>query len=96
MQAIASIQAADVVDQLPQPRRPKKYYKRANPLDELPDVEFKRRYRFCKATIAYIVELVRVDLQKDLRGGGLTPELQVLTAIRCWGRKEVNNVAFIS
>ncbi|RVE41388.1 hypothetical protein evm_013966 [Chilo suppressalis] len=52
------------------------------------DVEFTRRYRFNKNTIALIIDLDRQVLQLDSRGCGTTPELQVLTAIRCCGRPE--------
>ena len=56
----------------------------------LNDEEFRKRYRFKKSTAHFIVNLVRDDLQLDSRGSGTSPEIQVLTAIRCWGRREVN------
>ncbi|KAI8430399.1 hypothetical protein MSG28_000684 [Choristoneura fumiferana] len=93
MQAIQAIRAMEAVNLLPQPRRRKVYNQRANPIEDLPDIEFRRRYRFDKETVQFIIQLVRADLTKDRRGASLTPELQVLTAIRCWGRKEVQDDA---
>ncbi|CAG9138332.1 unnamed protein product [Plutella xylostella] len=91
MEAVQAIAAIDVVENLPR-RRIKLYNARADPFS-LPDVEFRSRYRFQKDTMNYIIDLVRDDIVVDQRGCGTTPELQVLTAIRCWGRREVQDDA---
>lgn len=86
MQALEAIAAIAVAENAS--RRKKVYQPRYDPFS-LQDVEFKRRYRFSKDTATYIINLVRQDLQLDPRGCSTSPELQVLTAIRCWGRREV-------
>ncbi|XP_045761032.1 putative nuclease HARBI1 [Maniola jurtina] len=88
MQALQAIAAIENVENPTRRRRQKVYQKRFDPFS-LPDIEFKRRYRFSKDTARFIINLVRQDLQLDSRGCGTSPELQVLTAIRCWGRREV-------
>lgn len=87
MQALQAIAAIEYIEN--PTRRQKLYQKRIDPFS-LPDIEFKRRYRFNKDTARFIINLVRQDLQLDSRGCGTSPELQVLTAIRCWGRREVS------
>ncbi|XP_041974078.1 putative nuclease HARBI1 [Aricia agestis] len=57
-------------------------------MDAISKDDFRKKYRFTKESVRYIVSLVSEELQKDRRGGGITPELQVLTALRCWGRRE--------
>lgn len=71
-----------------QSRRPKIYKMRKDPF-ELCDLEFKSRYRFSKNSVHKIVELVKNDLVLNKRGAGTSPHLQVLIALRCWGRREV-------
>ncbi|XP_045760988.1 uncharacterized protein LOC123864534 [Maniola jurtina] len=87
MQALQAIAAIEYVENSTRRRR-KRYQKRYDPFS-LPDIDFKRRYRFNKEDTRFIINLVRQDLQLDSRGCGTSPELQVLTAIRCWGRREV-------
>ncbi|CAG5052114.1 unnamed protein product [Parnassius apollo] len=89
MQALQALEAMEQLGNAPHRRR-KVYQKRYDPFS-LPDVEFKKRYRFNKHTASFIIDLVRQDLQLDPRGCGTSPELQVLTAIRCWGRREVQD-----
>ncbi|XP_063826029.1 putative nuclease HARBI1 [Ostrinia nubilalis] len=73
-------------------RRRKLYRQRSNPFD-LRDLNFKIKYRFNKDTVRTIIDLVEDDLVQSARGGGTCPELQVLVAIRCWGRREVQDDA---
>lgn len=87
MQAIRALQTIAIIENIP--RRRKTYQKRYDPFS-LPDEEFQRRYRFKKPTLKFIIDLVREDIKLDNRGRGTSPELQVLTAIRCWGRREVS------
>ncbi|XP_028173906.1 putative nuclease HARBI1 [Ostrinia furnacalis] len=97
MEALLTLQTLETLEAIERiegaenaPRRQKIYQERCDPFS-LPDVEFKRRYRFNKNTMNFIIDLVRQDLQLDSRGCGTSPELQVLTAIRCWGRREVQD-----
>ena len=89
MQAIQALDAIIAIQNLMPRRRRKVYKKRYDPFI-LPDEEFQRRYRFTKTTCRFIIDLVKENLQQDSRGCGTSPELQVLTAIRCWGRREVS------
>ncbi|KAK4882436.1 hypothetical protein RN001_005755 [Aquatica leii] len=45
---------------------------------------------FNKETIRYIVGLVTDELTLDNRGCGTPPQLQVLIAIPCWGRRDIS------
>ncbi|KAL0811964.1 hypothetical protein ABMA28_009362 [Loxostege sticticalis] len=63
-------------------RRRKLYRQRINSFD-----------LFNKNTVRTIIDLVENDLVQSARGGGTCPELQVLVAIRCWGRREVQDDA---
>lgn len=69
-------------------RRQKVYKKRINPFD-LSEENFKTQYRFSKNYAKEIVRIVRADLELDGRGCAVTPELQVLIALRAWTRPEV-------
>ncbi|XP_050500857.1 putative nuclease HARBI1 [Diabrotica virgifera virgifera] len=57
-----------------------------NPMEFYQDVEFRRRYRFNKDTVAdTILPLVFEDLRKpDNRGLPIPPMLQLLTCLRCY------------
>lgn len=69
-------------------RQPKTYKKRRDPF-LMPNDQFKSRYRFKKTTVRKIVEMVKPDIELDTRGCGTSVALQVLVALRCWGRREV-------
>lgn len=69
-------------------RLPKQYKKRVDPMG-LDDVEFRYKYRFTKENMKKIINLVKEELEVDKRGGGISPDLQVMSAIRYWGRHEV-------
>ncbi|CAH3966476.1 unnamed protein product [Pieris brassicae] len=66
-------------------RARKKYKMRFNPLN-MPDDTFRQYYRFTKQNMLKIVDLLRNDLEVDLRGGGVPVELQVMAVIRYWAR----------
>lgn len=91
MQALHSLDVIEMIEQLESTstRRRKVYRSRSDPFS-LDDEDFRKRYRFKKSTATYIINLVRDDLNLDRRGSGTSPEIQVLTAIRCWGRREVS------
>ncbi|XP_028165146.1 putative nuclease HARBI1 [Ostrinia furnacalis] len=64
--------------------------RRANPfLLEEPD--FKSKYRFSKRFGQKLVDLLREDLAHDPRGCPLSPELQVVCALRNWARHEIQD-----
>lgn len=88
MEAIRAIEAIELIENRP-PRKRKVYKQRSDPF-LLREDDFRQRYRFSKETAAFIINLVRCDLEKDRRGAGTSPELQVLTAIGCWGRPDVS------
>lgn len=50
------------------------------------DKKFRRKYRFSKAGVMFLVQLFGNSLFKDKRGGGLSSVLQILITLRCWGR----------
>lgn len=70
-------------------RTPKTYKPRYNPM-ELDEIYFRRKYRFTKANMTRVINLVRSDLEGSPRGGHIPADLQVMAAIRYWGRNEVN------
>lgn len=70
-------------------RRKKKYSKRFNPMMELTEYDFRYKYRFSKDNMRKLISLVREDLDGDRRGGRVSVDLQVMAAIRYWGRNEV-------
>lgn len=71
-------------------RKTKSYKNRFDPFD-LDDKSFKSKYRFTKAYARKIIDLVKDDIKKDKRGGAISPELQVLTALRSWARQEIQD-----
>jgi len=63
-------------------RRPIRIVRRADHVFEMPDAEFKRTFRFDKASVAFIVDLLRDQLHHvNNRGRPLTPEQQVCLAL---------------
>ncbi|XP_045456074.1 putative nuclease HARBI1 [Melitaea cinxia] len=92
MQALHSLDVIEAIEVENSTRRRKVYKSRSDPFS-LNDEDFRKRYRFKKSTATYIIDLVRDDLNLDRRGSGTSPEIQVLTAIRCWGRREVQEDA---
>lgn len=92
MQALQSLEAIERIARVQnRPFRRKVYRNRIDPFS-LDDEDFRKRYRFMKSTATFIINLVREDLMLDRRGSGISPEIQVLTAIRCWGRREVSKM----
>ncbi|XP_059049820.1 putative nuclease HARBI1 [Achroia grisella] len=89
MEAITTISTINLID-MSRIRQKKTFKKKVNPF-LLPDKCFKYKYRFNKSTARYIISLVYDQLKQDPRGGAVSPELQVLTALRCWGRREVQD-----
>ncbi|XP_047543246.1 putative nuclease HARBI1 [Vanessa atalanta] len=70
-------------------RKRKVYNTRANPMEELSEEDFKKRYRFSKENMEKIINILRNDLSMDNRGGSISVELQVMAVIRYWGRHEI-------
>ncbi|CAH2109158.1 unnamed protein product [Euphydryas editha] len=94
MQALHSLDVIQTMEQLEHSTRRRKVYRISDSFS-LDDVDFPKRYRFKKSTANYIINLVRDDLNLDRRGfeTGQSPEIQFLTAIRCSGRREVQEDA---
>ena len=64
-------------------RRNRVFRDKLNPLDVYDDIELFERFRFGRIDILRIVEEIRADLSFGYRRKGyLSPELQVLTALR--------------
>jgi len=62
------------------------YRPRPDLLATLNDCELRRRYRFDKASIIYITDLIRADiLHESSRSHSLCPEIQVMAALRYLG-----------
>lgn len=55
--------------------------------------EFRIKYRFSKENTKKLIKLVEADLiGKGKRNGGcIPPYIQVLAALRCWGRNQVQD-----
>lgn len=67
-----------------------RYRVRINPFIELSDEDFRQKYRFTKRYAMKIVDLLREDLTRDARGCPVSPEIQVVCALRSWARHEVS------
>ncbi|XP_045459870.1 putative nuclease HARBI1 [Melitaea cinxia] len=66
----------EVEDQMPMSRV--KHYKICkNPLEELEETEFKLKYRFCKSTAIFIIDMVKDKLAGDARVGFIPPHLKI-------------------
>lgn len=67
------------------------YKKRKDPFVVYTDSEFRKKYRFSKENAKKLIDLVKDDLKgKGKKNGGSIPaHLQVLAALRCWGRNKV-------
>ena len=67
----------------PLQRRERVFRDRFNPLEEYDDVELFQRFRFRRVDIHHIANLLREELQFGYnRKGSLSPEMQVLIALR--------------
>ncbi|XP_059219979.1 uncharacterized protein LOC106094268 [Stomoxys calcitrans] len=73
-------------------RRPRVYKERVDPFS-IPDHHFKAKYRFKKSTAKKIIGLIKNDIELSKRGHGTPAELQVMVALRCWGRRKVQDDA---
>ncbi|XP_050551713.1 putative nuclease HARBI1 [Spodoptera frugiperda] len=74
------------------PRKKKVYKTRFDPFS-LEEDEFRSKYRFTKKYVKYVVDLIREDIKQTKKGGGISVELQVCTALRVWARQEVQDDA---
>ncbi|KAF9798951.1 hypothetical protein SFRURICE_011590 [Spodoptera frugiperda] len=61
----------------------------SNPMEEFSESDFKHRYKFSKGNMVKNINILRNDLSMDSRGGRIPVELQVMAAIRYWGRHEI-------
>lgn len=62
-----------------------------NPMDVLDETEFKKKYRFSKSNMTKVIQIVKNELYGDIRGVYIPAELQIMAAIRYWGRNEVKD-----
>ncbi|XP_017464968.1 PREDICTED: putative nuclease HARBI1 [Rhagoletis zephyria] len=93
MIAIDAIRLIDDIDLLTRSTRKEKSFQERRDPFLLNDEEFRMRYRFSKGGVEKIINLVKSDISLDKRGFGTSPKLQVLVALRCWGRREVQGDA---
>ncbi|KAK7873799.1 hypothetical protein R5R35_005784 [Gryllus longicercus] len=92
IESVEEVVFMDEIFDCEQPRRKKKSYRaRVSPLEMYSDAEFRRKYRFSKEGAIKLIDLFGAQLKSDGRGGKLSPDLQILTALRCWGRNEVQD-----
>ena len=62
--------------------RERKFQQREIDLDQLTDEKLRRRYRFGRESIKYLVEVLKDDLQRQTRRNhARSPTLQVLVAM---------------
>jgi hypothetical protein len=81
----------DDLDLLEMSRRTNRRRQRLNPFD-LDDEDFRYKYWFTNCFGQKIVDILRKDLNHDPRGCPLSPELQVVFALRNWARHEVSAI----
>ncbi|XP_032592159.1 putative nuclease HARBI1 isoform X2 [Drosophila grimshawi] len=66
--------------------------RRFNPLDEMNEIEFRKKYRYTKENMRRIIEIVRDDLEVDyfesMKRNQVPIDLQILSAIRFFGGTE--------
>ncbi|XP_065361894.1 putative nuclease HARBI1 [Calliphora vicina] len=74
-------------------RATKVYKKRNDPFVVYSNDEFRIKYRFSKENAKKVIKLVESELKNNGkgRGGSIPPHIQVLAAIRCWGRNSVQD-----
>ncbi|XP_030561279.1 putative nuclease HARBI1 isoform X1 [Drosophila novamexicana] len=65
---------------------------RFNPLEEMNEIEFRKKYRYTKENMRRIIEIVRDDLEVDyyapMKRNQVPIDLQILSAIRFFGGTE--------
>lgn len=66
---------------------------RFNPLEQMNEIEFRKKYRYTKENMRRIIEIVRDDLEVDhyepMKKNQVPVDLQILSAIRFFGGTEV-------
>ncbi|KAG7296712.1 hypothetical protein JYU34_020593 [Plutella xylostella] len=88
---LVDLEDVDILEDQREPRRGGENRLRLNPF-LLDDEQFRYKYRFTKRFGQKIVDLLRDQLVQDPRGCPLSPELQVVCALRNWARHEVRKV----
>lgn len=70
---------------------------RFNPLEQMNEIEFRKKYRYTKENMRRIIEIVRDDLEVDhyepMKRNQVPVDLQILSAIRFFGGTEVATAA---
>ncbi|XP_037296752.1 putative nuclease HARBI1 [Manduca sexta] len=85
------IEDIEAVELLETPRRPNRNRVRLNPFIDLSDEDFRQKYRFTKSFAMKIVDLLKDPLTRDTRGCPVSPEIQVVCALRSWARHEIQD-----
>lgn len=71
---------------------------RFNPLDQMNEIEFRKKYRYTKENMRHIIEIVRDDLEVDhyepMKRNQVPVDLQILSAIRFFGGTEVTTTPY--
>ncbi|KAH8403085.1 hypothetical protein KR222_004303 [Zaprionus bogoriensis] len=71
---------------------------RFNPLEQMNEIEFRKKYRYSKENMRRIIEIVRDDLEVDhyepLKRNQVPVDLQILSAIRFFGGTEVRPACY--
>ncbi|XP_046971024.1 putative nuclease HARBI1 [Vanessa cardui] len=88
---LMDIEDMEVIELLQTPRVNNRNRLRINPFIELSDEDFKQKYRFNKRYAMKISDLIRENLTKDPRGCSVSPEIQVVCALRSWARHEIQD-----
>ncbi|CAG9087321.1 unnamed protein product [Plutella xylostella] len=87
---LVDLEDVDILEDQREPRRVAENRLRLNPF-LLDDEQFRYKYRFTKRFGQKIVDLLRDQLVQDPRGCPLSPELQVVCALRNWARHEIQD-----
>jgi hypothetical protein len=67
------------------PRKPKIYRARPDLFASYTDNQLRKRYRFDRGSIEFLTNLVRPRLQRENKGGSLSPEMQMMACLRYLG-----------
>lgn len=89
------VNIANLIDAI-ENTRVKTFKKRENPFELYSDEEFHNEYRFSKRGVMFLDQMIGSSLLMDKRGSGLPSILQILMALRYWGRNQVSKSLFLN
>ncbi|XP_045506094.1 putative nuclease HARBI1 [Colias croceus] len=64
---------------------------RIDPFETFDDLRFKRKTRFSKVYVNRIYDVIKEDFPYDVRGQTIDPRTQVVCALRCWARHQIQD-----